>query len=150
MHYNLGSSLLAGLIIGALLGAIFYIVPAGMLICGPISLTNSPLPPVIQNYILSQTFYWGVIPGFIIGLFGGFITDATMPRGHISKGIGVWCFIVCTILAWSTQWGSLEYTSGDRIALTVVVTVVMFFACFNISQAISFIEAIREKGVSHG
>lgn len=149
MRYNLGFSLLAGLIIGGLLGAIFYIVPAKFLICGPIPTTNLWLPPGVQGYVLNQTFHWGAIPGLIIGFMGGLNTNATMPRGHFSKGIGVWCYLVCSALAWITQWKYLEYTSNRRIALTIFMTVVMLFLCLSFSQVVSFIEKIREKGGSH-
>ncbi|MFA5051800.1 MAG: hypothetical protein WC544_01910 [Patescibacteria group bacterium] len=144
MRYNLGLSLLAGLIIGGVLGAIFYIVPAKLLICGPIPTDNIMLPPGVQDFVLKETFHWGVIPGLIIGLMGGLNTNATLPRGHFSKGIGVWCYLVCTIAAWWTQWEFLAYTSGGRIALTAGITLVMFVASLFISQAVSFIEAIRE------
>jgi len=144
MRYNLGHSLLAGLIIGGVLGGIFYIVPAKLMISGPIPAEHILLPEGVQSFILLQTFYWGVIPGLIIGLFGGLNTNATLPRGHFSKCIGVWCYLVCTVTAWATQWEYLEYTSGGRIAIIVAATLVMFFACLFISQAVSFIEAIRE------
>ena len=144
MRYSLGLSVLAGSIIGALLGAIFYIVPAKFLVCGPIPATHIMLPDSVQGFILGETFRWGVIPGFVIGLLGGFNTDTTMPRGHLSCSIGVWCYMFGTIAAWATQWEFLADTSGGRIAITVVVTVMMFFFCIPISRTVSFIEAIRE------
>jgi len=144
MRYSLGKSLIAGLLAGGFLGTIFYMVPAKFLICGPLPADIIWLPPGYQSYIWDQTFYWGIIPGLIIGFFGGLNTDASLPRGHFTKGIGVWCFMVCTITAWATQWEFLADTSGGKIALTVFINVVLFFACLAISQAISFIEAIRE------
>jgi len=144
MKYNLGLSLVTGLIIGAILGCIFYLIPAKFLICGPLPTEIIWLPPGYQSFIWEQTFYWGIIPGLIIGFLGGFNTDATLPRGHFSKGIGVVCYLVCTILAWGTQWEFLSDTSGERIALIVLFTIIMFFASIAISNAVSFIESIRE------
>lgn len=144
MRYNLGLSVLAGSIIGALLGAIFYIVPAKFLICGPIPATHIMLPDGVQSFILAQTLQWGAVPGLIIGLLGGLNNNASMPRGLLSCSIGVWCFLFGTIAAWATQWGFLADTSGGRIAITVVVTIMMFLLCIPISRTVSFIEAIRE------
>jgi|SRR3989338_2076904 len=149
MRYNLGLSLLAGLTIGSVLGAIFYVVPAKLLIAGPIPVNGFFLPTGVQDYVLYETLHWGIIPGIIIGFVGGMNTDATAPRGHLSKGIGVWCYMICTTTAWVTQWEYLEFTPVIKIVLTVFVTGVMFLLCLPISQYASFLEAIRERGGSH-
>lgn len=139
MRYNLGLSLITGLIIGGLLGAIFYIVPVITLICGRV-------PAAALGYIFNQALYWGVIPGIAIGLFVGFNTNIiTLPRGDFSRSISVWCCIICAILAFATQWEFLRHASIGRIILTALAAFAMFIACFFIGQTVSFIEIIREK-----
>ena len=144
MKYKLGLSLLAGLIIGGILGAYFFMFPADFLVCGPLPEGTIIIPPETHAYILKQTLYFGIIPGAIIGLLGGYNTDMTLPRGHLSKNIGLLCFIVCTILAYVTQGHFLEHTPVKKIFLTVLMTFFIFIFSIPISGFFSFIEKIRE------
>jgi hypothetical protein len=136
---------LAGIIIGAVLGMFFFIVPAKFLISGPIKGNELMLPPGVQEYILGQTWRWGGISGAIIGFLCGFNNDATLPRGDFSKMIGVLCFIVSTVSAWWTQWDCLANTSFGRIIIIVLVTFAMFIIAVPVSGYFSFIESIRER-----
>lgn len=144
MRYGLGLSVLAGMIIGGILGTLYFMWSAKLLICGPIPVTVIWLPDDVQGFIWQQAFRWGTVPGIVIGLLGGLNTDATMPRGRMSMGIGALCWLVCTILAWVTQWHFLADTLAWKIAATIAFTFIGFLFNLRISQMFSFIEAIRE------
>lgn len=145
MKYNFLPSVLTGIIIGGILGGIFYVMPAKLLICGPLPYTTW-LPPEVWKYMMLEIFHWGVIPGAIIGFIGGCNRDVAMPHGHLSKSIGASSYVICTILAYVTQGSNLAYMSASRIAITIIITALMFFLCLAYSQIFSFIETIREKG----
>lgn len=148
MRYNLLLSLFAGLIIGALSGMIFYIIPAKMLICGNLPLDTLLIPDEVYRFTIKETLTWGLIPGLIIGFLGGLNTDVTLPRGHLSKAITTLSALVCAIIAWITQWSFLAEASVGYIAVSVVVTILMMPISILFGDALSFIEAIRDGGVS--
>ncbi|MFA6416887.1 MAG: hypothetical protein WCW61_01695 [Patescibacteria group bacterium] len=148
MRYNLLLSLFAGLIIGAISGMIFYIIPAKMLICSNLSFDTLLIPDDLYRFIIKETITWGLIPGLIIGFLGGLNTDATLPRGHLSKAITSLSALVCAIIAWITQWSFLAEASAGYIAVSVVVTILMMPISIFFGDILSFIEAIRDGGVS--
>jgi len=144
MEFNRGLSALAGILIGACLGAVFYIMPAKFLICGPIPSSGIFLPPGVQGFVLSETFRYGVISGMIIGFLSGLSSTAPLPRGHLSRSIGGVCWLVETILAWATQYHWLAETSGGRILIIVLISFFSMFLVLPFSYTLSFIEKIRE------
>lgn len=146
MRYKLSLSLLSGTILGVFFGWFYYTLPAELLILGPLPMKTAVLSPEIRNFIFQESLIWGIIPGILIGLFMGFNTNATMPRGHLSASISAWCCLVCMSIAWITQWNFLSQTSAGRIALTIIITFMIFLMSLQLGQAMSFIEKIREKG----
>ncbi len=148
MRYNLFFSLFAGLIIGAISGMFFYIIPAKMLICQALPLDTLLIPDEVYRFTIKETLHWGLIPGLIIGFLGGLNTNATLPRGDLSKSITTLSALVCAIIAWITQWSFVTEASVGYLVITVIITILMLPFSILIGGALSFIEAIRDGGVS--
>ncbi len=143
MKQNLFRSILAGMIIGFLLGSFYYVIPLRCLLTGPIKITTF-IPHDLYIAILKQSFQIGGGIGVIIGLISGFTTPITMPRGHMSQSISVKSFFICTAVAFFLNASHILETSFKGNAVTIIFVVVVFFLTLYIGRAVSLIEKIRE------
>ena len=142
MQGNKFLGILAGSIVGFLLGFTFYIWPAKCLVLGPIE--NGNIPQELQNQLITISLIYGGIPGIIIGILGNFSVPITMPRGHMSKSISCTCFLVCTIIVFVKHGGFLFDMSAGRIMMLAFYEFMLLLFAVPIGGAVSFIEAIRE------
>jgi len=144
MQGNRGLSVLAGIILGAILGFWIYSWPGYFLISGPIQ--GWFIPTDVRVELLISALLFGAAPGVLIGIIGGLTSPFHYPRGHMAKSIGAFAWIPITALAWLTQWYNLAFMSGFRIAVTVVATIFSFALILPISEWLgTTIEKIREK-----
>jgi len=141
---NKALSVLAGLIIGTFLGYWIYWLPCYFLKCGSIPVDGLFVPTDIWLDCVTSDLQYGVIPGAIIGLIGGFAIPVHLSRGHLAKSIGAFAWIPITIVAWITQWNNIYYMSSGRIVLTLLATFMSLMFILPISDMVSFIEKIRE------
>jgi len=145
MEEGKGRTVIAGVIIGAVLGLFFYWVPAYFLVCGSLSTSILVVPWEIREALFKTALVFGVIPGAVIGLIGGIGSPIMAPRGFLSKSIGSFTWVIVTILAWITQWKHLSQMSTGRIVITVFITLLSFFMSLGVSEYIGgLIERIRE------
>lgn len=145
MEEGKGRTVIAGVIIGAVLGLFFYWLPAYFLVCGSLPTSILIVPWGIREALFKTALVFGVIPGAVIGLIGGIGLPIMAPRGFLSKSVGSFTWIIVTILAWITQWKHLSEMSSGRIIITVFITLFSFFMSLGVSEYIGgFIERIRE------
>jgi hypothetical protein len=144
MKENKFLSIIAGIIIGFLLGTFFYLAPTKLLFSGPINNNELFLPSGMQEVILALSAKYGGITGIIIGIIVGYSTPITLPRGHMSKTISFTCFFVCSIMAFIQHGHFLTEISPGRIAMLVIFMFFVFIFSVPIGGMISFIERMRE------
>lgn len=145
MDRGRGRTVIAGILIGAVLGLFFYWVPAYFLVCGSLPKSVIIVPWEIRESLFKTALVFGVIPGAVIGLIGGMGSPIMAPRGFMSKSIGAFTWLIVTILAWITQWKHLSQMSAGRIVTTIFITLASFIMCLGVSGYIGgFIERIRE------
>jgi hypothetical protein len=137
-------SLIAGGIVGFVLGTVFYYWPAICLISGPVVGNEILLPPELHKAVLGISAFWGGLFGLGIGLLGGWAMPVTLPRGHMSKSISCSCFLVCTIVAFVQHGHFLADMSAGRIAMTGLWVFMMLCMSIPMGGAISFVEGMRE------
>ena len=143
MEGNKALSALAGIILGFVLGIWIYFMVGYMLACGPIQ--GAIIPPEVRKAFLIKALKFGAAPGTFVGLIAGLVIPFHLPRGHMAKSIGAFCWIPITALAWITNWSNLYAMSGGRIVWTVVMTFISVALIIPISGALGhFIERIRE------
>jgi hypothetical protein len=145
MKENKFLSVVAGAIIGFLLGSSFYLFPTKMLFSGPVVGNELFLPPGMQEMLLVLSATYGGTIGAVIGMLGGLTMRATLPRGQMSKSISCVCAIICPIVAFIQHGHFLAKMSGGRIALTFLVVVIAIFLAIPMGHMIGFIERIRER-----
>ncbi len=141
MRYKLSLSVLTGVLIGGLLGIIYYAWVARILLKETIPMDGFP-----PTFFYVKTLRWGVIPGAIVGFLGGLNTSAEIPRGLFSRTISTMCFLVCTPIGWINNFQAAKELSFGWIALTILLSIVLFFMSLMLGQGISFMEKIREAG----
>lgn len=144
MKQNKLLDILAGAIIGFLLGTFFYLCPTKLLFSGPVVNNEILLPPGMQEMLLALSAKYGGAIGLVIGFFGGLASSITMPRGHMSKSISCLCFLVCTVTAFVQHGHFLAEMSPGRIAITFFYIFVVLCLAIPLGGMISFIERIRE------
>lgn len=144
MKENKLLSVLAGGIIGFLLGTLFYLGPTKLLFSGPIVNDDLFLPSGMQQFLIGLSAKFGGIVGFVIGILIGYSIPITLPRGHMSKTISSVCFVICTIMAFWQHGHFLAEMTAGRILITLFYVFILFLFAIPIGGAISFIERIRE------
>jgi hypothetical protein len=146
MEKGRGWTVIAGIIIGIVLGAFFYIFPAKFLACGSLPLTSLFIPMESYKDLLKMTFIYGALPGVFFGLTAGAGVPIVSPEGYLSKCIGAPTWLIATILAWITQWKHLSSMSVGRIIITVLITIFSFYLSLPVSHIIGgSIEKIIRK-----
>ena len=145
MERHLVRDCLAGAILGAILCGFEYAFVAKFLISGPIPKEQIVLPSEVMEYFYRSTFKYGVIPGAIVGLIGGWSTPPCHPRGMMAKKIGAFGWLPFTFLAWYTQREFLPFMGNGRIVITAVVTFFSLVICLPVASVVgSIVERIRE------
>lgn len=143
MEGNKALSILAGIILGFVLGMWIYPIVGYLLACGPIETTIIPLE--VRKVFLIKALKFGAAPGIFVGFIAGLVIPFHLPRGHMAKSIGAFCWIPITALAWITNCSNLYGMSAGRIVWTVVMTFISLALIIPISGALGhFIERIRE------
>jgi hypothetical protein len=144
MHENKFLSVVAGAIIGVILGTTYYLAPAKCLITGPMTIDGIFIPQDLNSAIVLLSLKWGGTIGGIIGLFGGLAVPVTMPRGHMAKSISCTLFIVCVPIAFIMHGSQLFLMPGWKILVTFLWVFGMFLLAIPFGAALGFIEKIRE------
>lgn len=143
MEGNRFRSVLAGVILGAILGWWIYFMPGLLLISGPMG--GAFIPEEVRFAFFLKGLVFGVVPGVIVGFIAGLVLPFLLPRGHMAIGISTFCWIPITLLAWITQWGNVHQMPIGKVALTVLGTVFSFVTIVPTSRFLGeYIERIRE------
>jgi hypothetical protein len=138
-------SIVAGLLAGAILGALFYGFPGKFLIAAPVPASSLWLPEGMQSRFLLSCLQYGVIPGAAIGALGGAITPLFQPRGLMTKSIGLLIWPIVTVLAWITQWEGFIAATGGKKAIIILVTLFSLVLIIPVSGLLgNSIERMRE------
>ncbi len=132
---NRGLMVIAGLIMGAVLGMWIYILEGMFLAYGPAWSVSeiAPVPKEIRMAFLSDACWYGLLPGLIIGFISGLGSPFLTPRGHMAKGIGCTLILIVTPLVWWSQWHNLSYMKNGLIGWAVVVTLMIFLSIIPVS-----------------
>jgi len=141
------NSAIAGLLIGAVHGWIYYGFIASIIFELLFSNNGSPVPEEARTFLLWGCFWFGVIPGLAIGLLGGLSTPITLPREFMSRKIGATCCFICLPLAWITNWRLLVITPPGSLALEIIASIMLFFCWISIADVLSVLEKIREEEI---
>jgi hypothetical protein len=141
--------IIAGLVMGAILGMWIYVVVGMVLAYGPVWGVSATVPEEIRMAFLSDACRYGLIPGLIVGFIAGLGFPFLTPRGHMAKSIGCTSFLFITPLAWWSQWHNLSYMKAGLIVLAVVVTSAVFMIIIPLSGWVgAFIEPLfKERGM---
>jgi hypothetical protein len=144
MQGNKFLDVLAGVIIGSILGIIFYTISAKCLLTGTIPVDGLLLPKGVNSAILLLGLKYGGGIGAIVGFIIGLGAPVNAPRGQMSGIISCLSFLVCTIVAFVMYGSQLRYMAIWKIAATFLYVVIFFFLAIPFAHFVSFIERIRE------
>lgn len=141
---NKGLSILAGIILGFVIGIWIYVIASIVFVSGPIL-----VPQEFEKALLARVFNalkFGAAPGTFVGFIAGLVIPFHLPRGHMAKSIGAFCWIPITALAWITNWKNLYAMRAGRIVLAVVTTFFSLLVILPVSGALGhIIERIRKR-----
>ncbi len=143
--------IIAGLILGAILGMWIYGFEGMFLAFGPwweIE-DNKPPPEEIRTAFFADVCWYGLSSGLIVGFIAGLVFPFLSSTGHMAKSIGCTLFLVITPLVWWTQGHNLAYMGAGFITLSVLGTLIVFLFTIPISGFFgSVIEPLlKEKGI---
>ncbi|MDD2666597.1 MAG: hypothetical protein PHD13_05250 [Methanocellales archaeon] len=151
MKGNKGLSILAGVIMGFILGMWIYSLVGYMLVSGPVvSGIHRHVPLEVRKALLIKALKFGAAPGTFVGFIAGLVIPQPelrfhFPRGHMAKSIGCFCWIPITALAWITNWSNVYAMSGWEIAGAVGMTFISLVLIIPISGTLGhYVERIQE------
>lgn len=147
MEGNRLSSVIAGLIIGAISGLFVYSFIGNFLACGPYPSNVLFVDMAVKFELFGKAMRFGVIPGLFIGFWGGLVLPFTLPPGHFTKSISSLLFLIVTPLAWITYRHNLALMTPGKIAITAVMTLVLMIIILPMTEhGLGWLERIRYLG----
>ncbi len=136
--------LLTGAILGVLFGTFYYLVPAKLLITGPMEMDGIFLPEGLNTIIILESLRTGGVIGLIIGSIFGLAITNNFTRGQLSACISLICCFACIIAAFWVNGHNLREMTIWKILFTFLTVGVCFLISPIIGQMLSFIEKLRE------
>lgn len=138
-------SILVGIIEGLILGIWIFVFSAYIPAYWKYDSELLFVPEYARDILIINAFFYGALPGIIIGFIGGAVTPFLIPRGHLAKSIGATSWLIATPLAYITYWDNFILLSAGTKALAGAITFVSLMLIIPVSGLIGeFLEKLRE------